>query len=220
MDDLTPKQFLAMLARYDGIDAEGLRGNLYAFLADIMPLCDELGIRMAIHPDDPPRGIFGLPRILSTPEDVVRLFTAVPSVNNGLTLCTGSFGGRQDNDVAAMFERFAPRIHFAHLRNVTFVPGTEKSFHESNHLTGRVDMARVMTALIREEARRAAAGSADSAIPIRPDHGKLMDCDRNRGCYAGYSYAGRLVGLAELRGLEFGLRSVINQPALGIAHAR
>ncbi len=205
VDDLTPAQFLEMLGRYDGIDADRLRQNLFDFLTEIMPLCDRLGIRMAIHPDDPPRPIFGLPRILSTPADVERLFAAVPSTNNGLTLCTGSFGGRKDNDVAVMFETFAPRIHFAHLRNVTFIEGTEKTFHESNHLTGRVDMVRVMTALLREEARRGVG------IPVRPDHGKLMDCDLGRGCYAGYSYAGRMIGLAELRGLEFGLRAALGQ---------
>jgi mannonate dehydratase len=212
VDDLTPDQFLAMLARYDGIDEGRLRRNLYDFLAEIMPLCDRLGIRMAIHPDDPPRPIFGLPRIMSTAADVERLFAEIPSPNIGVTLCTGSFGGRLDNDPAEMFERFAPRIHFAHLRNVTFIEGADKSFHESNHLTGRIDMARAMKALINEEERRKAAGLSEWQIPIRPDHGKLMDCDRARGCYAGYSYVGRLLGLAELRGLEFGLRAAMGCP--------
>ena len=203
VDDLTPAEFLAHLDRYRGIDAPRLRQHLFDFLGEIMPTCERLGMRMAIHPDDPPRGIFGLPRILSTEQDAAALLAAVPSPMNGLTLCTGSFGGREDNDVAAMFERFAPRIHFAHLRNVTFT--ADKTFHESNHLTGRVDMVRVMKALLREEARRG------TGLPVRPDHGKLMDCDRLRGCYAGYSYAGRMMGLAELRGLEFGLRAVLGK---------
>ncbi len=220
VDDLTPAEFLTELERYRGIDANRLRQNLVDFLSEIMPLCDRLGIRMAIHPDDPPRPIFGLPRILSCAEDVVALFAAVPSANCGLTLCTGSFGGRPENNPAAMFEQFAPRIHFAHLRNVTY-PATRnekevnrRTFHESNHLTGHVDMVRTMTALIREEERRKAAGQADWLIPVRPDHGKLMDIDRAKKCYNGYSFGGRVIGLAELRGLEFGLRSSLGCPVM------
>jgi mannonate dehydratase len=217
VDDLTPEQFLEMLARYQGIDAERLRGNLIAFLTEVVPLCDQLGMRMAIHPDDPPRDIFGLPRILSTPDDVQRLIDAVPSRANGLTLCTGSFGGRADNNVAGIAERFADRVHFAHLRNVSATPDdTGRSFCESGHLEGRVDMARVMSAVMAEEDRRRAAWMAEPGIPVRPDHGRLLDCDRQRGCYPGYSYAGRLLGLAELRGLEAGLRASRG----GAAHAR
>lgn len=204
VDDFSVEDFRQELRRYEGIGDAELRANLYAFLRDIAPVCEETGIRMAIHPDDPPRPIFGLPRVLSTAADVERLFSAVPSPCNGLTLCTGSFGGREDNDPAAMFERFASRIHFAHFRNVAFeAPG---DFHESSHLEGRVDMPRAMLALLKEERRRRAAGQACWEIPMRPDHGRLFDCDVARGCYAGYSYVGRLQGLAELRGLEVGLR--------------
>ncbi|HNX95165.1 MAG TPA: mannonate dehydratase [Holophaga sp.] len=210
VDDFTIEDFSAELRRYEHIDEATLRANLYGFLNEIMPICDELGVRMAIHPDDPPRTIFGLPRILSTSADVEQLFREVPSENCGLTLCTGSFGGRLDNDPAEMLERFANRVHFVHFRNVAF---TEEGirFNESTHLNGRIDMVRAMTALIREEARRKAIGRTDALIPVRPDHGKLVDCDRNRGCYSGYSYVGRLMGLAELRGLELGLKQTLNR---------
>lgn len=207
VDDFSVEDFRQALRRYDGIDADTLRVNLHAFLADLMPLCEALGIRMAIHPDDPPRPIFGLPRVMSTAADLERLFEAVPSPCNGVTLCTGSFGGRQDNDPAALFERFAHRVHFAHFRNVAFT--AEATFHESSHLEGHVDMARAMLALLREESRRRAEGRSDWAIPLRPDHGRLLDCDVARGCYAGYSYVGRAIGLAELRGLEYGLKRTL-----------
>lgn len=204
VDDLTPAEFLTCLAAYDGIDAAALRHNFYTFLREIQPICDELGIRMAVHPDDPPRPIFGLPRIVSTPEDVEQMFREVPSDNIGLTFCAGSFGGRLANDVAAMFERFAHRIHFAHLRNVAFED--EHTFHESSHLCGRVDMNRLMVALLNEEDRRREAGMAEWQIVMRPDHGRFMEIDKTRTTYSGYSYGGRLVGLAELRGLEQGIR--------------
>ena len=209
VDDLSPLELKAQIQRYDGIDADRLRQNLYEFLHEVVPVCEEHGLYLAIHPDDPPRPIFGLPRVMSTPGDVERLFEAVPSPSSGLTLCTGSFGGRRDNDPAAMFEAFASRIHFAHFRNVSFEPGSARSFHESDHLTGHVDMARAMTALIREEQRRRSLGMKDWQIPVRPDHGKLLDCDRSRRYYPGYSYAGRMQGLAELRGLELGLRHAL-----------
>lgn len=212
VDDLSLEEFQAALNTYQGIDDAKLRRNLYNFLNELALLCDELGIRMAVHPDDPPRPIFGLPRVMSKPADVEQMFAEVPSENIGLTFCTGSFGGSPENDVAEMFERFAHRIHFAHLRNVTYV--NEHSFHESNHLSGSVDMARVMAALLKEEDRRQLAGIADWGIVVRPDHGKLMEIDKNRTCYAGYSYGGRLVGLAELRGLELGLRKA-DRPFLG-----
>ena len=204
VDDFSVDDFAGELKRYEGIDDQKLRSNMYAFLNELSPLCEELGIKMAIHPDDPPRPIFGLPRILSTAEDVEQMYRECPSKNIGLTLCTGSFGGRQDNNPAEILERFAERVYFIHFRNVTFVEGREKSFYESNHLTGHVNMTRAMTALIKEEARRG------SAIPVRPDHGKLMEGDEEKGAYAGYSGMGRMIGLAELRGLEFGLKSALN----------
>lgn len=218
VDDLSREEFLEHLSRYDGIDDATLRANLYAFLNELMPLCEELGIRMAIHPDDPPRPIFGLPRIMSTAADVEQMIREVPSRQNGLTFCTGSFGARQDNAVAAMMERFADRVYFGHLRNVTFIGDNEKSFHESDHLHGHTDMARVIRAINAEEARRKAAGQADWEIVIRPDHGKLMDCDLDRKSYPGYSYGGRMKGLAELRGLETGLQYMAalgHQPLAG-----
>jgi mannonate dehydratase len=206
VDDLTVEGFRAQLASYRDIDAEALRAHFHGFLEAVLPVCERHGMRMAIHPDDPPRPIFGLPRIMSTAADVEALLARFPSPACGLTLCTGSFGSRADNAPAAMFERFGPRVHFAHLRNVAFVQDGTRSFHEAGHLSGAVDMPRTMAALIREEERRRAAGVADWQIPVRPDHGRLLDCDRDRGCYAGYSYVGRLMGLAELRGLEAGLR--------------
>lgn len=213
VDGLTIDNLRAALGRYAGIGRDRLRQNLHDFLDEIMPTCERLGIRMAIHPDDPPRPLFGLPRIMSTADDVDALFAAIPSASCGLTLCSGSFGGRIDNDPAAMFARFAPRIHFVHFRNVAFVPGRDGVFHESGHLDGDVDMARAMLALIREEDRRHAAGFADWSIPVRPDHGRLFDRDAGDRSYAGYSFTGRLVGLAELRGLEHGLRHALGAPS-------
>ena len=203
VDDFSVEDFRAELARYNGIDDAKLRENMYSFLNEISPLCEELNIKMAIHPDDPPRPIFGLPRIMSKAEDVAQMYRECPSPNIGLTLCTGSFGGRKDNNPAAILEQFAERVYFIHFRNVTFNEENEKSFYESNHLTGQVDMARAMKALIAEEARRG------DTIPLRPDHGKLMDGDVGKGSYSGYSGMGRMLGLAELRGLEFGLKAAM-----------
>lgn len=198
VDDLTVEDFRALLKTYDGIDDATLRANLYAFLNELAPLCEELGIKMAIHPDDPPRPIFGLPRILSDAADIREMCEKVPCENIGLTLCTGSLGGDPANDEVAIFKAFAPRVHFVHFRNVVYSEGG--SFHESGcHLCGKVDMPRLMRALLDEEARRG------EQIVMRPDHGRLLEIDKFRTCYSGYSYGGRLVGLAELRGLEYGL---------------
>lgn len=212
VDDLTPAEMLRRLDRYRHIDADTLRSHLHAFLNDIMPACEEAGVRMCIHPDDPAYPVFGIPRILSRSEDVEKLFAAVPSAHSGLTLCTGSFGSCIANDPAQMLEQFASRVYFVHFRNVTHVPGQEGSFYESNHLFGSVDMPRAMRALITEEERRKAAGIADWGIPMRPDHGKLMDGDKDSGSYPGYSRTGRMIGLAELRGLEVGLRHAMGLP--------
>jgi mannonate dehydratase len=203
VDDLTVPQFAEILARYDGIDGETLRSNLYGFLNEIMPVCEETGVKMAIHPDDPPRSIFGLPRVVSTAEDLARLFHEVPSRNNGLTLCAGSLGGRLDNDPLAILEAFADRTFLAHLRNVKFLK--KNTFHETDLSKGRVDMVGMMDALLREENRRKNAGEADWRIPVRPDHGKQLDTDARRRFYGGYSAAGRMIGLAELRGIESAL---------------
>ena len=204
--DLNPEEFLRRLHRYDGIDDAQLRRNLYDFLNEIMPACEEAGVLMCIHPDDPAYPVFGVPRILCRSSDVEQLFREVPSPNSGLTLCTGSFGSCIDNNPAQMLEQYAQRVYFVHFRNVTHVPGKEGSFYESNHLFGSVEMPRAMKALIVEEERRKALGLERWGIPVRPDHGKLMDGDRDRGYYPGYSRTGRMIGLAELRGLEVGLR--------------
>lgn len=207
VDDLTPEQFREMLKRYEGIDDAQLRRNLYDFLNEIMPVCEETGIRMAIHPDDPPRPIFGLPRIMSDEEDMRQLVREVPSMHSGFTLCTGSLGGLYSNAPHLLMEEFADRVYFAHFRNTVF-DADHESFRESgSHLCGHTDMAYAMQCLLDEEARRKAAGWPDWRIPVRPDHGKLMDIDLEKHCYAGYSYGGRVIGLAELRGLAMGLQS-------------
>lgn len=184
------------------IDAgeETMRENLIGFLRDITPLAEELGIRLCIHPDDPPFSLFGLPRVVSTAEDIRRLITAVPSPTNGITLCAGSYGSRADNDPVAIASEFADRIHFAHLRNVTCEP--DGSFYEAAHLTGGTDMVALIQVLLKEEQRRKAAGLPAGEIPFRPDHGHLIAEEIGRtGINPGYSYGGRLKGLAELRGV-------------------
>lgn len=183
-------------------DASTLRTGLPRVIENLQ----EVGIYMSIHPDDPAFPIFGVPRILSNAGDVAQLFSEVPSPNCGLTMCTGSFGSCIDNNPAQMFEQFAARIYFVHFRNVAHVPGEDRSFYESNHLFGSVEMPRAMKALIAEEERRKAQGIKEWGIPMRPDHGKLMDGDIDSGSYPGYSRTGRMIGLAELRGLECGIR--------------
>ncbi|HEY6630265.1 MAG TPA: mannonate dehydratase [Rhizobiaceae bacterium] len=188
------------LAEYDGIGPAELRANLSWFLNEIIPVAEEVGTRMCIHPDDPPFSLYGLPRIVSTAEDARFILNAVDSPANGLTLCTGSYGTRADNDIVAMVEEFGPRIYFAHLRNVTIED--DGSFYEAEHLEGGTDMAAVVLALMKEEARRRQEGRADWRIPMRPDHGHLLadDIGKTR-INPGYSLIGRLKGLAELRGI-------------------
>ncbi len=199
IDNLTIPEFRDLLKTYEGVDDKKLRTNLYKFLNEIRPLCDELGIRMAIHPDDPPRPIFGLPRVMSTAADFREMCEKVPSDNIGFTFCTGSLGGNPESNEVEIFREFANRIHFVHFRNVVYTEG--RTFRESEcHLSGKVDLPRLMKLLIAEEARRG------EGIVVRPDHGRYMEIDKARNCYAGYSYGGRLVGLAELRGLEYALR--------------
>ncbi len=208
VDDLTPDQFKDMLARYEGIDDAQLRRNLYDFLNEIMPVCEEVGIRMAIHPDDPPRPIFGLPRIMSDEADMDQLVREVPSMHSGFTLCTGSLGGLRSNAPHLLMEKFASRVYFAHFRNTVYDGENPDTFRESGtHICGHTDMAYAMQCLLNEEARRREAGEECPGIPVRPDHGKLMDIDLDKHCYAGYSYGGRVIGIAELRGLAFGLAS-------------
>ncbi|WP_225771955.1 mannonate dehydratase [Inquilinus sp. Marseille-Q2685] len=191
--------FERRLALYDGITADDFRANYKAFLAAVVPVAEEVGARLAVHPDDPPFPLFGLPRIVSTPADARAILAMVDRPANGLTLCVGSYGSRPDNDLAAMAREFAPRIHFAHLRNVTVEP--DGSFFEDEHLEGGADMVAIIDALMAEERARKAAGRADWEIPMRPDHGHLLADDVHKKTNPGYSLIGRLKGLAELRGV-------------------
>ena len=191
--------FRRMLELYRDVSPEGFRENLFLFLREIVPAAEEAGVRLAIHPDDPPFPIFGLPRVVSTAADARKLLGAVRSSANGLTLCTGSYGARRQNDLVAMAKEFAADIHFAHLRNVAHEP--DGSFHESEHLDGDVDMVGVVFELLAEERRRREAGRADAVIPMRPDHGHLILDDIGKRVNPGYSAIGRLKGLAELRGV-------------------
>ena len=204
--------FLEALSDYQGMTAEDLHGHLAYFLREIVPVAEECGIRLCIHPDDPAFPLFGLPRIVSTAADARRILAAAESPANGLTFCTGSYGTRADNDLVAMVREFGPRIHFAHLRNVTREP--DGSFHEADHLGGSSDMPAVVIALLDEQARRQKEGRADWQIPLRPDHGHLMadDLDKER-INPGYSLIGRLRGLAELRGVMHGALTERRQQA-------
>ncbi|MBB4006229.1 mannonate dehydratase [Allorhizobium taibaishanense] len=191
--------FREALAEYRGIDAATMRDNLFYFLRQIVPVAVECGVNLCIHPDDPPFSLFGLPRIVSTADDARAILSAVDNKENGLTFCTGSYGARPDNDLPAMVDEFASRIHFAHLRNVTLEG--DGSFHEADHLDGSTDMEAVVIALTREEIRREQQGRPDATIPMRPDHGHLLADDIGKAkINPGYSLIGRLKGLAELRG--------------------
>jgi mannonate dehydratase len=189
----------AAIAEFIALGTDGLRSNLFAFLEQVIPVAEEAGVRMCIHPDDPPFSLFGLPRVVSTADDARALMSAVPSVSNGLTLCAGSFGARADNDLIGMVREFGPQIHFVHLRNIR--RERDGSFYESEHLDGDNDMVGLIGALLDEERRRAGEGRSDG-IPMRPDHGHAIGEEIGRpGVNPGYSFAGRLKGLAELRGV-------------------
>lgn len=203
-DVLTIDEFKGFLKRYADTDAAALKANMAYFLQAIIPDAEKLGIKMCVHPDDPPFPIFGLPRIVSTEQDLNDVVNAAPSTSNGITFCTGSLGARGDNDLPGIAERLGRHFHFLHLRNVKREP--DGSFYEDNHLEGSTDMYAVMKAIVLEQKKRQEAGRDDIAMPMRPDHGhKLLD-DFNYNTFPGYSVIGRLKGLAELRGLELGVR--------------
>ena len=188
-----------MLDRYRGVTPPVLKDNLARFLCEIIPTAEELGMRFAIHPDDPPRSLMGLPRIVSGGDDIADVLGAVDSVANGLTLCSGSLGAGPHNDVPAIAKRFASRIHVAHLRNVA--KDADGSFMEADHLDGDTDMVALVTVLMEEQERRRAAGDTNWRIPMRPDHGHELLDDIGRPTHPGYPIIGRMKGLAELRGV-------------------
>tara|TARA_B100000287_G_C20591538_1_gene764470 strand:+ start:133 stop:1317 length:1185 start_codon:yes stop_codon:yes gene_type:complete len=196
--------FRDQLLLYAEIDKETLRRNLSYFLNEIVPTCEQYGVRLAIHPDDPPRPIFGLPRIVSTKDDIEWLTKEVDSIANGITMCTGSYGVRADNDLADIVRKFGSRVHFTHLRS-TQREENPKTFHEASHLAGDVDMYDVVSEILREEHRREKEGKA-FLIPMRPDHGHQILDDLKKEVNPGYSAIGRLKGLAEIRGMEMALK--------------
>jgi mannonate dehydratase len=189
----------AILERYRDIDAATLRENLARFLREVIPVAEEVGIRMCIHPDDPPRPLMGLPRIVSNADDLAFVVGAIDSPANGITLCSGSLGAGPSNDVPAIARRFANRIWFAHLRNVAKEP--DGSFMEADHLGGDTDMVAVVIALLEEQKRRKDAGEERWRIPMRPDHGHELLDDVGKPTHPGYPAIGRLKGLAEMRGV-------------------
>jgi mannonate dehydratase len=209
-DVFTIAEFKEHLKKYHDTDAKKLKENLAYFLKAIIPDAEELGIKMCIHPDDPPFPILGLPRVVSTEKDLEDLVNAAPSPSNGITFCTGSLGARGDNDLPGIVERLGAHIHFLHLRNVQ--READGSFYEADHLAGSNDMYAIMKNVILEQKKRLERGREDIAIPMRPDHGHRLLDDFNHNTFPGYSVIGRLKGLAELRGLEMGIkRSLFDQ---------
>jgi len=188
------------IERFSKLGDDGYRANLIAFLEEIIPVAEEAGIVMAVHPDDPPFSLFGLPRVVSTADDARALLDAVPSPSNGLTMCAGSYGARSDNDLVAMIREFHDRIYFVHLRNIRREP--DGSFYESDHLDGDNDIVGIVSALLEAERQRHGLPPGRCSIPMRPDHGHTLDGEKSdQRVRPGYSYAGRMKGLAELRGV-------------------
>lgn len=210
-DVLSLEEFEAHLIKYASINKTQLRENLARFLKAVIPEAQKLGVKMCIHPDDPPYPILGLPRVVSTFDDIKFLLESVPSGSNGLTFCTGSLGARKDNDLVKIFKAFADKVHFLHLRSVQLYENN--SFYEANHLEGSAPMPEIMKVIIKEQMRRSSNGEKGVNIPMRPDHGHLLlnDIHKRKNFYPGYSTLGRMKGLAELSGLEMGLRhGIIN----------
>jgi mannonate dehydratase len=203
----TVDEFKVYLEKYRAVDEAKLKENLAYFLKAIIPYAEELGIKMCIHPDDPPFPILGLPRVVKNEADLTDIVNMYRSPANGITLCTGSLGANAANDIPGIITRLGQHIHFLHLRNVN--READGSFYEADHLAGSTDMFAVMKSIIMEQLKRADAGRADISIPMRPDHGhKILD-DFNYNTYPGYSVIGRLKGLAELRGLELGIKRML-----------
>lgn len=205
-EHFTLEDVRALLDSYAPVTDAVLRRNFHDFLEQVAPVAQEIGMRLCCHPDDPPFPLLGLPRVMSTEADYAERMAAVDLPANGITLCSGSLGARPDNDLPGMMERLGERVHFLHLRNVRRDSAAIRgSFFEDEHLTGQTDMVALVAAVLREEARRRAAGRADAVIPMRPDHGQDILDDIGRGGQPGYPAIGRLKGLAELRGVEMAL---------------
>lgn len=212
-ESMTLDDVRAHLAEYAGISPDQLRQHFVDFLSEVVPVAEEVGVRLCCHPDDPPFPLLGLPRIMSTAADYRHILSAVDSPANGMTFCSGSLGARPDNDLPAMMKEFGPKVHFLHLRNVRRESDAiSGSFYEDEHLAGSTDMVPLIAAILTEEARRKREGREDAQIPMRPDHGQDILDDLGRRAQPGYPTIGRLKGLAELRGVmtalshrEFGL---------------
>jgi mannonate dehydratase len=204
-DAFSIESFQALLDEYQNIGDKELRENLYYFIQQVGPVAKEVGVKMCIHPDDPPRPLIGLPRVLSTQSDIEQLMNSYDDPANGLTFCTGSLGVRADNNLVSIINQFGNRIHFIHLRT-TLREETRGNFHEAPHLDGDVDFYAVIKAIWQEQLRRKKNGEKVTEIPMRPDHGHHFWSDQDRKYYPGYSFMGRMKGLAELRGIEYAIK--------------
>ncbi len=199
--------FNDLLSEYDSIDKNKLRENFSYFLNEVIPVCEEYGINLAVHPDDPPFPLLGLPRIVSSEDDFEWLSNTCPSINNGITFCSGSLGAKKENNLPKLFEKYADRVHFIHLRSTKVLDNGD--FFEAEHLDESADLASLMKVIVTEQIKRKKKGRVDFNIPMRPDHGhKILD-DFSRDANPGYPLLGRLKGLAEISGLEKGIKSIL-----------